>query len=104
MRAMAVYEKTTKQYRVVVGNTSRGATIYILNPAIARKFGTNCVFSYDGKTWIKTSGGRSLSKFNTEGHSHVCGGRGFAGDKEVLQPAGGVVWTSSILLSTETLM
>ena len=60
-----MYEKYERvipgKYKIVIGDQDGGVTIYILDPAVARKFRANCVFSYDGKMWIKTSGGRSLS-------------------------------------------
>lgn len=59
---MSVYERVVQNmYKIVVGDQDGGATIYILNEAIARKFRANCIFSYDGKKWIKTSGGKSLT-------------------------------------------
>ena len=59
---MPIYENVVpNMYKVVVGDQDGGVTIHILNSAIAEKFRANCVFSYDGKKWIKTSGGKSLT-------------------------------------------
>ena len=54
-------EKLVRENFVMVFNEQeRSVDVYILNEGLRRKLRTPMVFTYDGKRWIKTSGGRSV--------------------------------------------
>ena len=57
----------------------RAAQIYIINEAVKKELGASLVYTYDGKYWIRTSGGsywkrgRHYYKFLTENVFNIIG-------------------------------
>ena len=53
--------ETTENYFIEYDREDKCVMLFLINRALRRKFKTPMLFTYDGKTWIKSSGGRAVT-------------------------------------------
>jgi len=53
--------ETAADYFVEYDREDKCVKVYLVSSALRRKFNTPMLFSYNGRTWIKSSGGKSVS-------------------------------------------